>query len=157
MTGGVHDIRRPVRFSVSRNSAVAPETEKSRHISRLKRKAFASLRRTGVALPYPKGVCRRGADVASPASSPVSGLGPRARSLASSPASGLRPRARPPASGPELGLAKGRRASVALQILFYSVTLRNACVTLALHPIFYSVTPFPTFQDIKDREKYWKT
>ena len=71
----------------------------------------------------------------------------------------LRLRARSPVSGPEpeLGLAKGRRASVALQILFYSVTLRNACVTLALHPIFYSVTPFPTFQDIKDREKYWKT
>ena len=72
----------------------------------------------------------------SPAPSPVSGLRPRARSLASSLAYGLQPPARSPASGPEpdrwppgfeLGLDKGRPQT----ILFYSVTLRNACVTLA--------------------------
>ena len=40
---------------------MAPGTEKSRHISRLKRKAFAGLHRTGVAFSYPRGACRRGA------------------------------------------------------------------------------------------------
>ena len=46
----------------ARNSVAPPETEsKGRHISRLKRKAFAGLHRTGVAFSYPRGACRRGA------------------------------------------------------------------------------------------------